>query len=155
MSTIAMRAGGLPRRFGFGRYAALAVQNWDRTEYAGFAPPAEGAGVAEERSSAESGVSAASPAVPLTAPDAVPVAVASDAGRFSDDAAAIADVAWTPPSWEEIVREHSARIYRLAYRLSGNQQDAALAALDRTSARIVRRAGGWTFTGTGGYENGR
>lgn len=31
---------------------------------------------------------------------------------------------WTPPSWEEIVREHSARVYRLAYRLTGNPHDA-------------------------------
>ena len=31
---------------------------------------------------------------------------------------------WTPPSWDEIVREHSARVYRLAYRLTGNQHDA-------------------------------
>jgi RNA polymerase sigma-70 factor (ECF subfamily) len=31
---------------------------------------------------------------------------------------------WTPPSWEEIVRTHSARVYRLAYRLTGNQHDA-------------------------------
>lgn len=31
---------------------------------------------------------------------------------------------WSPPSWDEIVREHSARVYRLAYRLSGNPQDA-------------------------------
>jgi RNA polymerase sigma-70 factor (ECF subfamily) len=29
-----------------------------------------------------------------------------------------------PPSWDEIVRTHSARVYRLAYRLSGNQHDA-------------------------------
>ncbi len=28
------------------------------------------------------------------------------------------------PSWEELVREHSARVYRQAYRLTGNQQDA-------------------------------
>ncbi|MCZ2527943.1 RNA polymerase sigma factor SigE [Streptomyces sp. NPDC059506] len=32
--------------------------------------------------------------------------------------------AWTPPSWEEIVSTHSARVYRLAYRLTGNQHDA-------------------------------
>jgi RNA polymerase sigma factor (sigma-70 family) len=32
--------------------------------------------------------------------------------------------AWTPPSWEEIVRAHSARVYRLAYRLTGNPHDA-------------------------------
>ncbi|SDN27979.1 RNA polymerase sigma factor SigE [Actinacidiphila guanduensis] len=31
---------------------------------------------------------------------------------------------WTPPSWEEIVSTHSARVFRLAYRLTGNQHDA-------------------------------
>ena len=31
---------------------------------------------------------------------------------------------WAPPSWDEIVRDHSARVYRLAYRLTGNQHDA-------------------------------
>jgi RNA polymerase sigma-70 factor (ECF subfamily) len=31
---------------------------------------------------------------------------------------------WTPPSWEEVVRAHSARVYRLAYRLTGNKHDA-------------------------------
>ena len=31
---------------------------------------------------------------------------------------------WTPPSWEELVRDHSARVYRLAYRLTGNRPDA-------------------------------
>ncbi|MBM7786021.1 RNA polymerase sigma factor SigE [Tenggerimyces flavus] len=31
---------------------------------------------------------------------------------------------WTPPSWEEIVRTHSTRVYRLAYRLTGNKHDA-------------------------------
>lgn len=30
----------------------------------------------------------------------------------------------TLPSWDEIVRAHSARVYRLAYRLTGNQHDA-------------------------------
>ncbi|MGH3498864.1 MAG: RNA polymerase sigma factor SigE [Nocardioidaceae bacterium] len=28
------------------------------------------------------------------------------------------------PSWEDIVRTHSGRVYRLAYRLTGNQHDA-------------------------------
>ena len=32
--------------------------------------------------------------------------------------------AWTPPTWEDVVREHSARVYRLAYRLTGNAHDA-------------------------------
>ena len=31
---------------------------------------------------------------------------------------------WTPPTWEEVVRTHSARVYRLAYRLTGNVHDA-------------------------------
>jgi RNA polymerase sigma-70 factor (ECF subfamily) len=33
-------------------------------------------------------------------------------------------VGWEPPSWDEIVRTHSQRVYRLAYRLTGNQHDA-------------------------------
>ena len=41
---------------------------------------------------------------------------------------------WTPPTWEEIVREHSARVYRLAYRLSGNTQDAE----DLTQETFIR-----------------
>jgi RNA polymerase sigma factor (sigma-70 family) len=31
---------------------------------------------------------------------------------------------WVPPTWDQIVREHSARVYRLAYRLTGDKQDA-------------------------------
>lgn len=31
---------------------------------------------------------------------------------------------WVPPSWEEIVREHSGRVYRLAYRLTGDHHEA-------------------------------
>jgi RNA polymerase sigma factor (sigma-70 family) len=31
---------------------------------------------------------------------------------------------WVPPSWDEVVRTHAPRVYRLAYRLSGNQHDA-------------------------------
>ena len=32
--------------------------------------------------------------------------------------------AWVPPTWEEVVRDHSARVYRLSYRLTGNAHDA-------------------------------
>lgn len=39
-------------------------------------------------------------------------------------AAELAAVPWTPPSWEEVVRTHSARVYRLAYRLTGDRHDA-------------------------------
>ncbi len=34
------------------------------------------------------------------------------------------DMEWQPPSWDEVVRLHSARVYRLAYRLTGNRHDA-------------------------------
>ena len=53
--------------------------------------------------------------------DPEPVAVRTVTAAFAEGA----DVAgWTPPSWEEIVQAHSARVYRLAYRLTGNQHDA-------------------------------
>jgi RNA polymerase sigma-70 factor, ECF subfamily len=41
---------------------------------------------------------------------------------------------WTPPSWDEIVRAHADRVYRLAYRLSGNQHDAE----DLTQETFIR-----------------
>ncbi len=42
--------------------------------------------------------------------------------------------AWSPPSWDEIVRTHSERVYRLAYRLSGDRADAE----DLTQETFVR-----------------
>ncbi len=51
----------------------------------------------------------------------VPTATFATAASFGTDGEA---PAWTPPSWEEIVSTHSARVYRLAYRLTGNQHDA-------------------------------
>jgi RNA polymerase sigma factor (sigma-70 family) len=43
-------------------------------------------------------------------------------------------LAWTPPSWDEVVRMHSGRVYRLAYRLTGNRHDAE----DLTQETFVR-----------------
>ena len=34
------------------------------------------------------------------------------------------DPQWTPPTWEELVRDHSDQVYRLALRLTGNRADA-------------------------------
>jgi RNA polymerase sigma-70 factor (ECF subfamily) len=45
---------------------------------------------------------------------------ASDAGVT----VSAGSMAWTPPAWEEIVQEHSARVFRLAYRLTGDKHDA-------------------------------
>jgi RNA polymerase sigma factor (sigma-70 family) len=50
-------------------------------------------------------------------PDPVPV-------PDSPEPSSVASEAWVPPSWDEVVRTHSARVYRLAYRLTGNQHDA-------------------------------
>jgi RNA polymerase sigma factor (sigma-70 family) len=52
--------------------------------------------------------------------DQEPVGGTSGFGGAADYAA----VPWTPPSWDEVVRTHSARVYRLAYRLTGDRHDA-------------------------------
>ena len=41
---------------------------------------------------------------------------------------------WVAPSWEQIVTDHSARVYRLAYRLTGNRADAE----DLTQETFIR-----------------
>ncbi|MFC4554265.1 RNA polymerase sigma factor SigE [Georgenia faecalis] len=55
------------------------------------------------------------------------------------------DGAWVPPSWEDVVREHSGRVYRLAYRLTGNRADAE----DLTQETFVR-----VFRSLSRYEPG-
>jgi len=41
---------------------------------------------------------------------------------------------WVAPTWDEVVREHADRVYRLAYRLAGNRADAE----DLTQETFVR-----------------
>jgi RNA polymerase sigma-70 factor (ECF subfamily) len=53
------------------------------------------------------------------------------------------DAPWVAPSWEQVVREHSARVYRLAYRLSGNAQDAEDLTQD-TFIRVFRSLADYT-----------
>jgi RNA polymerase sigma-70 factor (ECF subfamily) len=50
------------------------------------------------------------------------------------DAPAEVGARWVPPTWDEVVREHADRVYRLAYRLSGNRADAE----DLTQETFVR-----------------
>ncbi len=44
--------------------------------------------------------------------------------RGAKAAAAGQEPAWTAPTWQELVRDHSAQVYRLAYRLTGDPHDA-------------------------------
>ena len=41
---------------------------------------------------------------------------------------------WQPPTWESVVREHSGRVYRLAYRLTGDPHEAE----DLTQETFIR-----------------
>jgi RNA polymerase sigma-70 factor (ECF subfamily) len=50
---------------------------------------------------------------------------------------------WEPPTWDEVVREHSARVYRLAYRLTGDQHDAEDLTQD-VFIRVFRSLDGYT-----------
>jgi RNA polymerase sigma-70 factor (ECF subfamily) len=62
-----------------------------------------------------------------------------------DDTTVRAAEAWVPPSWDEVVREHADRVYRLAYRLSGNRHDAE----DLTQETFIR-----VFRSLGSYKPG-
>ncbi|HET9657054.1 MAG TPA: RNA polymerase sigma factor SigE [Kineosporiaceae bacterium] len=59
-----------------------------------------------------------------TAPVGAAAMSAGDTGCAPAATQSPVTAAWTPPSWEEVVQEHSARVYRLAYRLTGNRHDA-------------------------------
>ena len=50
--------------------------------------------------------------------------VSFGSATLPDGAMLPGEVDWTPPSWDDVVREHADRVYRLAYRLTGNRHDA-------------------------------
>jgi len=61
----------------------------------------------------------------VTGQDAPSSVQAAQAGVASAQAGLVQEgAAWVPPSWEDVVREHGNRVYRLAYRLTGNAHDA-------------------------------
>ncbi len=33
------------------------------------------------------------------------------------------DAPWVPPTWDDVVRQHADRVYRLAFRLTGDAQE--------------------------------
>ena len=61
------------------------------------------------------------------------------------------ETAWVTPTPEQIVADHGERIYRLAYRLTGNRQDAEDLAQD-TLMRVLRSIDSFTPTGPGAME---
>jgi RNA polymerase sigma-70 factor, ECF subfamily len=120
VSAYAMPAGSFPLRLSLGRPRIANDRGSRGTDAARFAP-SEGSGLAHEapqRHLAPAREQSPQADAGLSVPPAA--AVGTPATAEPVDAAP----AWTPPSWDDIVREHSTRVYRLAYRLTGNQHDA-------------------------------
>jgi RNA polymerase sigma-70 factor (ECF subfamily) len=68
-----------------------------------------------------------------------------DAAQVEQPSAPGPDEEWSPPSFDQVVQDHGARIYRLAYRLTGNRHDAE----DLTQETFVR-----VFRSLARYEPG-
>ncbi len=128
MSTYAMPTGSFPLRMSLGRARASSDAAAQSS-----APASLGSRIArfahsESAVKPGAGEVAAEPgtSVPAAAPEPVAATPAENvAGNGEGNVASIdANAVWSPPSWDEIVREHSTRVYRLAYRLTGNQHDA-------------------------------
>jgi RNA polymerase sigma factor (sigma-70 family) len=120
VSAYAMPAGPFPLRLSLGRARSASDRGTRASGTARFAA-SEGSGLPSEapRHEAPTRDQAPDAAASLARPVLGAAEMGQAAGVPVDEAAA-----WTPPSWDEIVREHSTRVYRLAYRLTGNQHDA-------------------------------
>ena len=112
MSAYAMPAGSFPLRLSLGRARSASDRGSRGGEAVRFAP-SEGTGLPHEAPPPSAATQLSSAPIDHPAVPVEPVGTAVDAAA-----------GWIPPSWEEIVREHSTRVYRLAYRLTGNQHDA-------------------------------
>jgi RNA polymerase sigma factor (sigma-70 family) len=68
--------------------------------------------------------------------DATARATAAPPAERSDEppVSGRAQAPWVTPTWDDVVRQHADRVYRLAYRLSGNRADAE----DLTQETFVR-----------------
>jgi RNA polymerase sigma-70 factor, ECF subfamily len=126
VSAYAMPAGSFPLRLSLGRSRSASDRGSRGGETARFAT-SEGSGLPHEAPKRHL-APAHEQAPPADAATGVQATVASAAdGAAGANAPVAVDpnaAAWTPPSWDDIVREHSTRVYRLAYRLTGNQHDA-------------------------------
>jgi RNA polymerase sigma factor (sigma-70 family) len=56
-----------------------------------------------------------------------------------------AETEWVPPTWDDVVRQHADRVYRLAFRLTGDAHDAE----DLTQETFIR-----VFRSLAGYKPG-
>ena len=72
---------------------------------------------------------------PSVATDAVVLTPVADGPIAGESAGAVEPTTtWSAPTWDEVVRQHGDRVYRLAFRLSGNRADAE----DLTQETFVR-----------------
>jgi RNA polymerase sigma factor (sigma-70 family) len=113
------------------RVSASPVGVYVRLKRAASVRPADAGGLTAAPVCDPEGVSEPTAALPA---DAVPGGAGPGGAVLSEAPVGDGVEAWVAPTWEQVVREHSARVYRLAYRLSGNPQDAE----DLTQETFVR-----------------
>jgi RNA polymerase sigma-70 factor, ECF subfamily len=80
---------------------------------------------------------------PATAVLDRPVEPVTDVESASDHAGE--GEVWVPPTWDDVVRQHADRVYRLAFRLTGDAHDAE----DLTQETFIR-----VFRSLAGYKPG-